>query len=111
MNHHIPCITDSDENRFQSDPLHDATLDDDFPVMTDMEKRIEWICGEWAEAIKSDTYEAWHDLRMMLHGAVLALGYCRDRHEDRMAINDLGTMVFENSLACIQAGKYEGATK
>jgi hypothetical protein len=79
--------------------------------LTDAEKRLEWLCDEWASAQTDDHYDTWRDIRMMVHGAMQALNYCTrdDRHDDRMALMTLVSLAFEYSLACIQQGKYEGA--
>jgi hypothetical protein len=78
-------------------------------LLTDMEKRIDWLCSEWADASTNDTHDDWRDLRMMIHGALQALNYCPDRHEDRMALMALGGVAFELSLDCISRDRYEGA--
>ena len=80
---------------------------------TEMEKRIEWLCDSWAEAQTDDTLESWRDVRMMTHGAIQALNFCHadSRHEDRMALMAIHSVAFEYSQACINEGKYEGATK
>ena len=109
MNNPIPCFTDSDENRFQSDPLHDATLDDDFPVKTEMEKRISWICSDWGDALVNDRHDDWYAVRMEIYGACQTLIYSPGRSEDYRAMNDLGNIAFKNGLDCLSRGKYEGA--
>ena len=105
MNNLMPCITDSDEHRFPADAPKDES------PLSDMENRLEWVCEVWADAIANDTHEEWRDLRMMIHGALLALNYCKDRHEDRMALMELGSLIFEYCLDCIDRGRYEGAKK
>lgn len=99
----IPCVTDSDEWRFDSEP------DEPDSPLTLVEQRLFWICEEWVAASGDNTYESWNDLRMMLHGASMALNQCVGRHDDRMAIADIQRVVLERSLMCIEEGKYEGA--
>lgn len=72
---------------------------------TDMEKRLSWICDEWADAAANDMHEEWHDLNMMLHGALQGLNHCPDRHHDRMAIMEISKLAFRHSIDCIHAGR------
>lgn len=102
MSHHIPCITDSDEHRFP-----DEYYSEEVPFLSDTEKRIEWICSEWQEALSSNDYETWRDLRMMLHGASQTLIHCKHRHDDYAAIATLSDMAFKNSIQCIKDGSHE----
>jgi hypothetical protein len=85
-------------------------IEEDNDPRNDMEKRLEWICSDWADAITNDRHEEWRDLNMMLHGALQALNHCPYRHDDRMAIMALNTLAYQYSLDCIKAGRYEGAT-
>jgi hypothetical protein len=103
MNQAMPCITDSDEFRFEPDEPEEES------PLTNIEKRIEWICDDWATALECDTYEEWSDVRLMFSGAIQALIYCRDRHEDLKALSELRDMAYENSLDCIRRDRYEGA--
>lgn len=105
MNDLTPCFTDCDDNRL---PADEPEAND---PRTDAEKRLEWLCDEWASAQTDDHYDTWRDVRMMVHGAMQALNYCTrdDRHEDRTALMTLGCLAFEYSLVCVQEGKYEGA--
>lgn len=103
MNNLMPCGLDDPRIRFEPDEP-----EDDDP-RTDMEKRLDWLCDEWATAITDDTYDTWRDVRMMIFGASMGLVHCRDKFDDRMALSTLGSVSFEYGLACIQQGKYEGA--
>jgi hypothetical protein len=87
--------------------------EEDTDPRTDAEKRIEWICEEWASALTDDTYDTWRDVRMMCYGAVQALNQCRtiDCMEDYRTFSVLGDIAFNNSLDCIRDDKYEGAKK
>ena len=106
MNNLQPCWTDSEElNRF---PPEAPEVEDDDP-RTDMEKRLSWICDSWADAMEIDTCEAWADVRSEIYGASQALVYCSGRYADSNALEDLREIALENSLACIRAGRYEGA--
>lgn len=78
---------------------------------TEEEKRIDWICDAWADALEIDTYEEWHDVRMMAYGATQMCTYASGMHDLRKLLREIGNLAFENGLVCIQAGKYEGATK
>lgn len=102
----MPCYTDCDDNRLPAD-IPDEIED----PRTDAEKRLEWLCDQWADAQTNDTSDAWRDVRMMIYGAIQALNYCHadDRHDDRMALMTLGSVALEYSLDCIYQGKYEGA--
>lgn len=106
-NNLMPCGLEDDRIRFPPD----APEDDD--PRSDAEKRLEWLCDEWADAQADDHYDTWRDVRMMVHGAIQALNYCKAdaRHDDRMALMAAGSLAFEYSLDCIQQGKYEGASK
>ncbi len=83
---------------------------EDADPRTEAEKRLSWVCDMWADAAEIDRYEDWHDMNMALHGALLALNHCPDRHYDRMAIMELSTLAYRHSADCIQAGCYEGAS-
>lgn len=100
-----PCWTDSEENRFPADELEDTD------PRTAMEKRLEWLCEEWTDAIVDDNFDAWHDLRMAIHGASQTLIHCKDRHDDSSALFTLAQVAFEHSMTCISEGKYEGSPK
>ena len=103
MNSHIPCITDSDEFRYP-----DEAPEEESPF-TEVEKRIQWICDDWADALTNDNYDEWRDVRMMLYGAKQTLNYCKDRRDDWKALDDLSDLAFANGLHCIGRGQYEGA--
>jgi hypothetical protein len=103
MNNLMPCITDSDEFRFEPDGPEDES------PLTDMEKRIEWICDDWADALEIDTYDEWNSVRMSIHGAIQTLIYCPGRAQDESAMRDLRAVAFENGMDCIKRGKFEGA--
>jgi len=98
----MPCGLEDDRIRFEPE-------EEDTDPRTDVEKRLSWICDEWADAATNDRHEEWRDLNMMLHGALQALNHCRDRHEDRMAIMAINALAYQNSTDCIMDGKYEGA--
>ncbi len=102
----IPCITDSDEFRF--DPDGPEYTD----PRTDAEKRIEWLCDEWQAALNNDSYDTWRDVRMMCYGAIQALIHCRGSKtamDDYRTLSELGNVAFVYSTDSILAGKYEGA--
>ena len=102
MNSTMPCGLDDPRIRFESE-------EEDTDPRSLLERRLSWICDEWADAATNDRHEEWRDLNMMLHGALQALNYCTDRHEDRMAIMALNALAYQHSSDCITAGKYEGA--
>jgi len=102
MNNLMPCGLDDPRIRYEPEEVE---VEDPRSLM---EIRIEWLCEEWQSAIKDDTYESWRDLRMMVYGATQALNYCRDRHDDRMALMVLSSVSFEHSLACLAADKGSG---
>lgn len=106
MNSPIHCFTDCDDNRL---PADEPEAND---PRTDAEKRLEWLCDEWASAQSDDHYDSWRDVRMMIFGATQALNHCKadPRHDDRVELITLGGLAFEYSLGCIQQGKYEGAS-
>lgn len=110
MNSLMPCGLDDPRIRFEPD-LIDA--DEDTDPRTDMEKRLEWLCDEWAYAQEADTLDEWRDVRMAIHGAYLALTFCSadDRSADRVALDNLSALAYQHSIDCISAGRYEGATK
>lgn len=99
----IPCGLEDDRIRFDAD---EPEADD---PRTETEKRLEWICDEWKFAQEEDIYDTWRDVRMMIVGARQALNHCNDRYDDRMDLLDLMGIAFGYSLACILAGRYEGA--
>ena len=88
-------------------PAWETDTEDEY-LLTDVEKRISWICSDWSDAINNDSHDEWHSVRMSIYGAVQTLVYCKDRDDDRRALSDLGEIAFENSMDCIQRGKYEG---
>lgn len=79
--------------------------------LTEAEKRIEWICDAWADALLIDTYEEWHDVQIMAYGATQMCTYASGMHKEREMLREIGRLAFANSRDCIQAGRYEGATK
>jgi hypothetical protein len=99
----MPCITDSDEFRFPAEAIEEES------PLTDMEKRISWLCSEWADANEIDTFDEWNSVRLMIAGALQALIYTVGRHEDYKALDAARDMAFENSLDCIKRNRYEGA--
>lgn len=103
MNDRMPCGLEDDRIRFEPDEPEEES------PMTDMEKRISWLCDDWAEALRDDTYDTWRDVRMMIYGATQSLVDCKGRFDDIRALHDLGNIAFDNGLECIRAGKYEGA--
>lgn len=107
MNSLIPCGLDDPRIRFEPDLIDIDELED---PRNDMEKRLEWLCDEWAGAQDDDTLESWRDVRMAIHGASLALIYCSadDRLEDRMALMEMSALAFQHSQDCISAGRFEG---
>lgn len=100
MNDKIPCGYIDDPRMWDQD---DTT--DEEELLTDVEKRLAWICDDWRDALINDSYDDWRDMRMALYGATQALNWCGgDRHEDRMALMYLSTVAFENSLQHIRKG-------
>lgn len=95
MNQRMPCGLDDERIRFEPDEP------DDDP-RNHVEKRLAWLCEQWADALIDDTYDAWRDVRMMIYGATQSLIQCRDRHRDIEALGHLGSMAFENSISCLQ---------
>lgn len=108
MQNTMPCGLDDSRIRFEPD----AEEDDNDP-RTPMEKRLEWLFDDWADAHANNTFDEWHSVSMAIHGAFQALIWCHqeDRHEDRATLMMLGDVAFQNSLACISEDRYEGATK
>ena len=96
----MPCGLEDDRIRF--DPEEPESDD----PRTDMEKRLEWLCEEWKECQVDDHYDSWRDMKMAMHGAWQALNHCRDRHEDRVALETLGLLAFQYSMDCIDEGKF-----
>lgn len=88
----MPCGLEDDRVRFEPD-------EEDADPRTDVEKRLSWICDEWAGVLNNDHYDDWHDLRMMIYGASQALIHCRDRFEDYSALRELGNFAFECGMA------------
>lgn len=77
--------------------------------LTDAEKRLEWICSDWADAIECDTADEWDRVRMALYGATQAFTTCRfSRQEEQMA-RDLADIAFDRQIDCIRRFRYEGA--
>ncbi len=101
MNNLMPCGLDDPRIRFEPEPVEEES-----DPRTDMEKRLSWICDEWADAATNDRHEEWRDLNMMLHGALQGLNHCPDRHYDRMAIMEISKLAYQHSTDCIQAGRY-----
>lgn len=101
MIHHIPCITDSDADRFPAEEPEEVSL------LTDTEKAIKWICSEWHDALINDNYDGWADIGNMIYGATQALIYCRDGREASRLLRDLSELAFHNRLECIKEGKYD----
>lgn len=101
MNDRMPCITDSDEHRFEPDGEES--------LLTITEQEIEWLCDDWQQAIADDTYETWRDVRQMVYGATQMLNQVGRHYETRAALGFLGQMAFENSIVCLRELKYEGA--
>ena len=99
----MPCYTDSDADRFPEE------VEEDTDPRTESEKRISWICSDWADAIACDNYDEWYGVRMSIYGAIQTLIHSHDRWDDYKAMQTLGKMAFENSLVCLRAGRYEGA--
>lgn len=108
MENVMPCGKDDERlwDRYESEP------EDDDP-RTETEKRLMWIEDEWAQALEADDYEAWHDIRMMVHGALqaIAMAYTLGRIDEVNALRELGNIAFERGIVCIKAGKYEGAPR
>ena len=96
-------LQDDDRNRFEPDGPEDES------PLTLVEKRIQWICDDWADALKNDNFDEWYAVRMALYGAKQAVNHCRDRRDDWKAFDELSDIAFKNGLDCINRGKYEGA--
>lgn len=107
MNNRMPCITDSDEFRYQEEAAEEEN------PLTLNEQRIEWLFDSWADAIECDTYDEWHTVRSEIYGATQtlnAIGSLALRGVDpRDELRLLGDIAFEHSRRCIREGKYEGA--
>lgn len=101
MNNLMPCGLEDDRIRFEDD-------EDESPL-TIAEQQIEWLCDDWQDALKDETYETWHDIRMVLYGATQMLNQIGRNYELRTMISDLERMAFENSIEQIRLGNYEGA--
>lgn len=101
----IACITDSDEFRYPEEAAEEES------PLTLVEQQIEWLCDDWKDALTNDSFDEWHAMRMQIYGAkqmlVNSAGPCR--FDVYRALDDLGNIAFENGLACIREGKYEGA--
>jgi hypothetical protein len=97
-------LQDDDRNRFELDGPEDES------PLTDMEKRIQWICDAWSDALTNDNYDEWRDVRMMLYGAKQTLIHCNKFKLDEWTVLDeLSDIAFHNGLDCISRGLYEGA--
>lgn len=99
-----------DDPRQWSEP---DTEEEDNDPRTEQEKRISWICDDWADALKCDNYDEWRDVRMSLYGARQALVNL-DRYDKTVSqtwdlLNSLGDLAFEYGMDCIRSGEYEGA--
>jgi len=103
----IACITDSDEFRYPEEAAEKES------PLTLVEQQIVWLCDDWKDALKEDSYEAWHLLRMEIYGATQtlnAIGSLALRGVDpREELCLLGDVAFQHCRDCITAGKYEGA--
>ena len=99
----IPCITDSDEWRF--DP------DGEEVIYENGEKQILWLEDDWKYALDDDTYESWHDVRMAIYGAKQMLNQINwpGSRSVKNLLDDLYQLSFEYGRICISEGKYEGA--
>lgn len=102
MTHHIPCITDSDADRFPAEEPEVISL------LTDTEKAVEWLCSDWHDALINDNYDGWTDIGNMIYGASQALIHCKDRgsFEVSRLLRDASELAFHNRLECIKEGKY-----
>lgn len=105
MIHPIPCITDSSEHRFPEEQPEPESL------LTKVEEEISWVCDSWHDALQIDTAEGWQTVRSELFGAKQALIHCNGHWDERKALDELASIAFENTIACIRAGRYEGAKK
>lgn len=104
MTAHIPCITDSDEWRF--DP------DGEEVIYENGEEQILWLEDDWKGALYADTYESWHDVRMIIYGAkqmLIQINGANSRPAVKNLLDDLYQLSFEYGRICISEGKYEGA--
>jgi hypothetical protein len=103
MNNLMPCITDSDEFRFEPDGLEDES------PLTLIEQEISWICDSWADALEIDTADEWRNVRAELYGARQALIYCHGHYAASKALAELSEIASKNVTDCITCGRYEGA--
>lgn len=80
--------------------------EEDTDPRTLMERRLGWLESEWQEAIVNDSYDGWHDVRMMIYGASQSMVHStnRDRFDDSAALNTLGSVAFHHSLRKIKEG-------
>lgn len=108
MNNSMPCGLDDERIRFEPDLID---VDEAEDPRTDLEKRFDWICGEWKDAQEIDTLEEWSSVRYALYGASQALVSCSNRYDDIRALDTLRGLCVEYSSACIRDGRYEGASK
>lgn len=80
--------------------------EEDTDPRTLMERRLGWLESEWQEAVKADDDESWHDVRMMIYGAIQTIVYGTnlDRFDDSAALNTLGGVALQHSLRKIMEG-------
>ena len=105
MSHPIPCGLEDDRCRLEPE------TDEPESPLTLVEKEISWVCDSWREALEIDTAEEWGTVRHELFGARQALIHCPGHWDAYRALDDLASIAFENTIACIRAGRFEGAKK
>ncbi len=93
--HSIPCITDSDDWRFDADEPEEES------PLSAMEQRIKWLFEEWGDAHIDEDANTWQSLRMMMHGAVMADIQCQARAEDIDALKLLQQIALMHEMECI----------
>ncbi len=61
---------------------------------------------EWQEAVINDSYDGWHDVRMMIYGASQSMvhGTNLDRFDDSAAFITLSDVAFQHLLRKIKEG-------
>lgn len=80
--------------------------EEDTDPRTLMERMLGWLESEWQDALAEDSYDGWHDVRMMIYGASQSMVHSsnRDRFDDIAALHTLGRVAFEHSLRKIKEG-------
>ena len=92
---------------YKDDPRQwEEPEEEDADPRTLMERRLGWLESEWQEAVANDSYDGWHDVRMMIYGASQSMVHSsnRDRFDDSAALNTLDSVALHHLLRKIKEG-------